>query len=235
MRMRWCDLLFAHWVVDVDALRPLIPASLEIDTFQGRAYVGIVPFGMEDVAPRGLPALPYLSAFPEVNLRTYVRRGTAGGVWFFSLDASRRLAVEGARFGFHLPYFHARMTMERVGDAIVYRSSRRDRRGQPGELDVTYRPTGPIYAAEPGTLDRWLTERLRLFASDRRGRVSTTSIAHVPWPLRPAEAEFRVETLSTAQGIELSGPPVHLAYADRLDVRAWWPRRVPGDGRGRGR
>jgi uncharacterized protein len=231
MRMRWRGLLFAHWVLDVAALRPLVPSSLEIDTFEGRAYVGIVPFGMEDVAPRGLPAVPYLSAFPEVNVRTYVRLGEKGGVWFFSLDASRRLAVEGARLGFHLPYFHARMSMDRQGDEVVYRSSRRDRRGRAAELDVRYRPTGPVRPASPGSLDRWLTDRLRLFAVDRRGRVSTTSIAHASWPLQPAEAEFRVETVSAAQGIELSGPPVHLAFADRLEVRAWWPRRVDGPAR----
>jgi uncharacterized protein YqjF (DUF2071 family) len=190
---------------------------------------------MEDVAPRGLPAVPYLSAFPEVNVRTYVRWGGTDGVWFFSLDASRRLAVEAARFGFHLPYFHARMRMERDGDAVIYRSARRDRRSGPAELDVRYRPTGPVQPASLGSLDGWLTDRLRLFAVDRRGRVSTTSIAHVEWPLRPAEAEFRAQTLSDAQGIALSGPPVHLAIADRLDVRAWWPRRVDSDGRAGGR
>ena len=114
---------------------------------------------------------------------------------------------------------------------MVYRASRRDRRGRPAELDVRYRPTGPVRPAPPGSLDRWLTERLRLFAVDRRGDVSTTSIAHVPWPLRPAEAEFRVETLSAAQVVALSGPPAHLAFADRLDVRAWWPRLLDGDGR----
>lgn len=226
MRMRWRDLLFAHWVVDPAALRPLIPSSLVIDTFEGRAYLGVVPFGMEDVAPRGLPAVPYLSVFPEVNVRTYVRDGERSGVWFFSLDAGRRLAVEGARLGFHLPYFHARMSMVRDGDAVVYRSTRLDRRGRPAELDVRYRPTGPARPAPPGSLDRWLTDRLRLFAVDGRGRVSSASIAHAAWPLRPAEAEFRAETLSSAQGLELSGPPVHLAFADRLDVRAWWPRRV---------
>lgn len=222
--MRWRDLLFAHWMVDEAALRPLIPPSLEIDTFDGRAYVGVIPFGMEDVAPRGLPAVPYLSAFPEVNVRTYVRDGERGGVWFFSLDAGRRLAVEGARLGFHLPYFHARMSMVRDGDLVTYRSRRRDRRGGPAELDVRYRPTGPAQLAPSGSLDAWLTDRLRLFAAGRAGRVSSGSIFHAPWALRPAEAEFRVETLSAAQGLELSGPPVHLAFADRLDVRAWWPR-----------
>ena len=226
MRMRWRDLLFAHWVVDAAALRPLIPTSLEIDTFEGRAYVGVVPFGMEDVSPRGLPAVPYVSAFPEVNVRTYVRDRERDGVWFFSLDAGRRLAVEGARLGFHLPYFHARMSMARDGDTVLYRSSRNDRRGHPGDLDVRYRPPGLAQPAPVGSLDRWLSDRRRLFATDGAGGVSSASIAHAPWPLRPAEAEFRVETLSAADGIELSGPPVHLAFADRLDVRAWWPRPV---------
>ena len=230
MRMRWRDLLFAHWTVDEAALRALVPPSLEIDTFEGRAYVGVIPFAMEDVSPRGLPAVPYLSAFPEVNVRTYVRHGDRDGVWFFSLDAARRLAVEGARSGFHLPYFHARMSIERDGETVVYRSSRYDRRGRPGELDVRYRPTGPVRRAPPGSLDRWLTDRMRLFAADGGGRVSAASIWHAPWPLRPAEAEFRVETLSAADGIELSGPPVHLAFADRLDVRAWWPRPVADRG-----
>jgi uncharacterized protein YqjF (DUF2071 family) len=224
MRMRWRHLLFAHWVVDVDVLRPLVPASLEIDTFLGRAYVGVVPFAMEDVAPRGLPAVPYLSAVPEVNVRTYVRHGGLDGVWFFSLDAGRRLAVEGARRGFHLPYFHARMSLERDGEDVRYRSERLDRRGRPAALDVRYRPTGPVAEAARGSLDAWLTDRLRLYAADRRGRLSMTSIVHRPWPLRPAQAEFDVETLSAAQGLELSGPPVHLAFADRLDVLAWWPR-----------
>ena len=226
MRMRWRDLLFAHWAIDVDMLRPLVPAPLEIDTHQGRAYVGVIPFLMEDVAPRGLPAVPYVSAFPEVNVRTYVHHGGLDGVWFFSLDADRRLAVEGARRGFHVPYFHARMSVERVGDEVRYRSERIDRRGRPGALDVRYRATGPAAPAAPGSLDAWLTDRSRLFAVDGRGRLSATRIAHRPWPLRPAEAEFAVETLSAAQRLELLGPPAHLAFAGRLDVRAWWPRVV---------
>ena len=227
MRMRWLDLLFAHWAVDVDALRPRVPASLEIDTYDGRAYVGVIPFLMEDVAPRGLPAAPYLGAFPEVNVRTYVRHRGLDGVWFFSLDAGRRLAVEGARRGFHLPYFHARMSVERVAEEVRYRSERIDRRGGPAALDVRYRPAGQLEPAMPGSLDAWLTDRLRLFAMDGRGRLSTTRIAHRPWPLRPAQAEFDVETLSSVAGLGLSGPPIHLAFTDRLDVRAWWPRRLP--------
>jgi uncharacterized protein len=226
MRMRWVDLLFAHWPVPVESLRPLVPASLEIDTFDDRAYVGIVPFRMEDVAPRGVPALPRLSRFPEVNVRTYVRHNGVGGVWCLSLDAASRTAVEGARAGFHLPYFHASMSTERDGDSVVFRSQRRDRRGRPAELGVRYRPTGPVEHVAAGSLEEWLTDRLRLFAVDRRGRLRRTEIRHEPWPLRPAEAEFQVESLAAAEGIRLPAGPPHLRFADRLDVVAWWPRRL---------
>ena len=153
--MRWRGLLFAHWPVDADVLRPLVPAGLEIDTFEGRAYLGIVPFGMEDVAPRGLPALPGVSAFPEVNVRTYVRHGELGGIWFLSLDAASRLAVEGARAAFHLPYFHASMSMQRRGPDVIYHSERRDRRGPAAILDGWYRPNGPVV---PGRA--WITRGL---------------------------------------------------------------------------
>jgi len=230
MRMRWCDLLFAHWPVDIEVLRPLIPTALEIDAFDGRAYVGIVPFGMDDVAPRGLPALPGVGSVPEVNLRTYVRHDGVDGVWFFSLDAGNRIAVEGARSGFHLPYFVASMTMDREGETIDFRSERRDRRGRPAVLQVRYRPTGPVERAAPGSLEAWLTARMRLFAVDRRGRLTRTEIRHAPWPLRPAEAVFRTESLAAAQGIRLPDEPPHLRFADRLDVVAWWPRRADETG-----
>jgi uncharacterized protein len=226
MRMRWRGLLFAHWPVDAKGLRPLVPAGLEIDTFEGRAYLGIVPFGMEDVAPRGLPAIPVVSAFPEVNVRTYVRHGELDGIWFLSLDAASRLAVEGARAAFHLPYFHASMSMQRHGPDVIYHSERRDRRGPPAILDGWYRPTGPVVRAEPGSLEEWLTARFRLFAADGRGRLSRTEIRHADWPLQPAEAEFESESLAAALGISLPDEPPHLLFSERLDVRAWWPRRA---------
>src|SRR5690349_18551619 len=129
--MRWRDLLFAHWPVPVEAVRPLVPAGLEIDTFDGQAWVGVVPFRMEGVAPRFLPSVPGPSAFPELNVRTYVRRGRRAGVWFFSLDAASRVAVEGARLGFHLPYYRAAMSVATDGGWTTYRSERLDRRGPP--------------------------------------------------------------------------------------------------------
>ena len=226
MRMRWVDLLFAHWPLDPEVLRPHVPVDLAIDTFDGRAWLGIVPFGMEDVAPRGIPRAPVLSAFPEVNVRTYVRHGDLAGVWFLSLDAASRLTVEGARAAFHLPYYRAAMSIEREGDTVRYRSRRTDHRGATAELDVQYRPIGPVELGAPGSLEAWLTDRWRLFAIDAVGRVERTEIRHARWPLQPAEATFYTESLAAACGLRVPATAPHLRYAGRVDVRGWWPRRV---------
>jgi uncharacterized protein YqjF (DUF2071 family) len=226
MRMRWLDLLFAHWPVSVETLRPLVPADLEIDTFDGQAWLGVVPFRMEDVAPRFLPALPGPGAFPELNVRTYVTHRGRRAVWFLSLDAASRVAVEGARAGFHLPYFRARMSVEAGAGWVEYRSERVDPRGVPAEFVGRYRPVGPVEPAAPGSLAAFLTDRRGLFVTDRARRLSWTAIRHAPWPLQPAEAEIRTDTMAAAHGIEL--PPVAplLYFSKRLDVRAWWPRAV---------
>jgi uncharacterized protein YqjF (DUF2071 family) len=223
MRMRWVDLLFAHWPMDPDALRGVIPPSLELDLFDGRAYLGIVPFRMEDVGMRGLPAPPVVGAFPELNVRTYVRHRGRGGVWFLSLDAANRAAVEGARAAFHLPYFEAEMAVGRVREVIDYRSVRIDRRGAPARFEGRYRPTGPVEPAVPGSLEAWLTDRPRLFAVDGDGRVLRTEIAHRAWPLQPAVARIEVDTMAAAHGLTLPDEPPHLRFASRLDVVAWWP------------
>ena len=225
-RMRWLDLLFAHWPVDPDALGPLLPAGLEVDLFDGEAWLGIVPFTMADVAPRGFPAIPRLSRFPELNVRTYVRRNGTPGVFFLSLDAASRPTVEGARRVFHLPYFQARMRSVRTPDGVDYRSSRTDRRGPPAAFRARYRPTGPAAAATPGSLDDWLTRRMRLFATDRRGRIVQTAVDHPDWLLRPAEAQISENTMAAAHGLLLPDRPPHLRFVDRLDVRASRPTRA---------
>ncbi len=226
MRMRWVDLLFAHWPVDAAELRKLLPTGLELDTFEGLAWLGMVPFRMEDVALRGLPAPPLIGQFPEVNVRTFVRRRDHPGVWFLSLDAASRVMVEGARRAFHLPYFAAEMSVTRDGGTIEYRSRRVDARGRPARLDIRYRPTGPIELAAPGSLEAWLTDRQCLFAMNGRGRISRTEIRHGTWPLQPAEAEIHTESMAAAHGLALPDVPPHLRFAGRLDVVAWWPRPV---------
>jgi uncharacterized protein len=225
MRMRWFDLLFAHWPVDSDALAALLPAGLDLDFFDGQAWLGIVPFTMADVAPRGFPAFGRFSRFPEINVRTYVRHRGSPGVFFLSLDAASRPTVEGARRVFHLPYFRARMSSATVAGATVYRTQRIDRRGPPSRLEARYRPIGPVEPAAPGSLEAWLTDRRRLFAVDRRGRIWRTEIAHAPWPLQPAEAEIPLNTMAAGHGLVLPGMAPHLRFSARLDVRAWTPER----------
>jgi len=225
MRMRWVDLLFAHWPLPAELLRPLLPPDLEVDTFDGRAYLGIVPFRMEDVAPRGLPAMPGLSAFPELNVRTYATHRGRPGVWFLSLDAASPLTVVGARRFFHLPYVHARMTADAEPDgSIAYRSVRTDPGRPRAAFTATYAPTGPAQPAEPGSLEDWLTARWRLFSVDGDGRVLRGEIRHRPWPLQPATATMDAAGLVAAHGLSLPDEPPHLRFARRVDVRAWWPR-----------
>lgn len=226
MRMRWTDLLFAHWRMDPAVLRPLVPPDLDLDTFDGQAWLGIVPFRMEDVAPRGLPAVPRLSAFPELNVRTYVTHHGVAGVWFLSLDAASPLTVIGARRWFHLPYVHASMAAERDGDEVVYHSQRRDRSVPAATFRAHYAPTGPVEIAAAGSLEAFLTARDRLFALDRSGRVIRSEIRHAPWPLQPASATLEVASMTAAHGLVLPDEAPHLRFARRVDVRAWWPRRA---------
>src|SRR5690349_9712454 len=157
MAQRWSDLLFAHWPIDPDVLRAVVPASLPVETFDGAAWLSIASFYLSHLRPHWLPALPWLSEFPELNVRTYVSLGGKPGVYFFSLDAGSALAVAGARATYHLPYFNARMRTTRDDmNAVAYESRRSDRRGRPADFAARYRPVGPVAQSAPATLDHWL-------------------------------------------------------------------------------
>lgn len=220
MAMNWLDLLFIHWPVRPEALRPLIPPTLELDTFEGEAWIGVVPFRMTGVRPRLVPALPWFSAFPELNVRTYVKTGPYAGVWFLSLDAGNPLAVRAARLTFHLPYFTARMNVAAEGDAFRYASVRTHRGAPPANFDATYRPTGPVYTSTAGDLDHWLTERYALFAVNRRGDVRRSDVVHDRWPLQPAEIELRENTMLAPFGITPPDTRPVLHFAKRIDAVA---------------
>jgi uncharacterized protein len=226
MAMEWRDLLFAHWPVPVAALRAHIPSALGIDTFDGTAWIGVVPFRMTGVRPRLVPAVPWISAFPELNVRTYVTIRGKPGVWFFSLDAANPLAVRAARTGFHLPYFDAQMECCTTGDTIHYSSTRTHRGALPADFCASYRPTGAIYAAQPGTLEHWLTERYALYAANRRGQIFCGDILHRPWPLQPAEAELMLNEMTFQIGMRLPDVKPLLHFARYLDVVAWLPEHV---------
>jgi uncharacterized protein YqjF (DUF2071 family) len=226
MQQRWEQLLFAHWPIPVPDLRPLISPSLEIDTYAGQAWIAVVPFAMRGIHFRGLPGIPTMRNFLELNVRTYVRWRGEMGVWFFSLDANSGLAVEGARLGFHLPYRHAEMLRTTSYDKVQYRSTRRHAGFPAAALAVQYRPTGPVFQAAPGSLEHFLTERYCLFAASRGGKLYRAQIAHVPWPLQVAEASFEANTMVQAAGLHPPDTAPLLHYAEALSVKSGWREAV---------
>ena len=221
MTQTWHDLLFAHWPIDGTALRDRIPAGFELDEFAGQAWVAVVPFQMTNVAPRGVPALPWISAFPELNVRTYVRVGGVPGVYFFSLDAGNPLAVTLARTLFSLPYYSASMDVAPEGGWIRYSSRRIAGESASADFRARYRPVGPVHAAEPGSLEYFLTERYCLYAVDETFHLQRLEIHHLPWALQHAEAIVEVNTMADAAGLRLPSMAPLLHFSKRQDIVAW--------------
>jgi uncharacterized protein YqjF (DUF2071 family) len=207
----WDHLLFAHWRADAQALRALVPASVPIDTFDGSAWLGITPFRLSGLRLRGTLPVPVASSFLELNVRTYATIDDKPGIWFFSLDAESSFAVEAAKRAYRLPYHRARMSAERRGDWIDYRSARTGAR-----FGGSFRPSGAVSPPRAGTLEHFLTERYCLYTV-HEGGVHRADIHHPPWPLQPAEAEIRENTMSP---VTLDGEPL-LHYSERQDVVIW--------------
>jgi uncharacterized protein YqjF (DUF2071 family) len=225
MTQRWSDLLFMHWPVPTDTVRALVPSGLELDLRQGTAWLTITPLYLSHVRLRGVPPVPGISAFPEINVRTYVTRGGRPGVFFFSLDAGSRLAVFAARSLYHLPYYRADMSIRRRADGgIAYRSHRMT--SPSAGFVATYFPDGPAHHAEVGSLDHWLTERYCLYSVGPAGTVYRAEVHHHQWPLHRARAETVENTMAAAAGLTLPTDPPRLAFARRVDVVVWDKQRV---------
>jgi uncharacterized protein YqjF (DUF2071 family) len=220
MGQTWCDLLFAHWALAPARLRPLVPEALELDERDGRAWLGITPFRVSGLHGRGTPPLPWLSRFPELNVRTYVTYGGRPGIYFLSLDAARLAAVVAARRGYRLPYFHAQMTARRDAEVVRYDSRRTDSTGALAVFQATYGPSGDRLPIVDGSLERWLSERYCLYVVDARGRPLRGDIHHSPWPLQPGRATIGANTMARPLGLELEGDPL-LHYRARQDVLIW--------------
>jgi uncharacterized protein len=227
-RQSWLDLLFAHWPVDAKRLQHLVPAPLEVQEFDGTSWVGLVPFRMTGVMRRPLPDLPWISTFPELNVRLYVEHEGKPGVWFLSLDATNPLAVWAARRYFHLPYFRARIGIESAGNGVRYTSRRR---GAGPALEIRYGPVGAPYQSRAGTLEHWLTERYCLYAQAPDGSLWMNEVHHLPWPLQPAEAEIAYDSYLSHHGLPVAGAPALVHFARRIDVVVWGASRVSGPGR----
>lgn len=217
-RQSWRELLFIHCPVRVDQVRHLVPPQLTIQEFDGVSWIGVVPFRMTGVMRRPLPDLPWISAFPELNVRLYVEADGKPGVWFLSLDATNPLAVWAARRYFHLPYHRADITHETSEHGVHYRSRR-----SVGEarFEARYAPAGSAYEARPGSLEHFLTERYCLYALTPRGILVRNDVHHLPWPLQPAEATISENTMLEPRKIQVEDADPILHYSDGVDVVVW--------------
>jgi uncharacterized protein YqjF (DUF2071 family) len=225
MGQTWESLLFAHWRVDADALRRLLPDAVRLQTHDGAAWLGVTPFRVSALRLRGTLPLPRVSSFLELNVRTYVTAGGKPGIWFFSLDASSRLAVEAARRTYKLPYFQARIRVEPQGEWLEYESARVGNGQGPHVFDARYRPNGEVFHAAPGSLEEFLAERYCLYTVDGRGRLYRAEIHHARWPLQPAEATIELNTMAPGELALSDGPLLHFVRVQ--DVVIWPLKRVP--------
>ena len=224
-RQQWGQLLFAHWPANYENLREKIPSEFELDTFDGDPWVGVVPFVMSGVRLRGLPPVPGVSRFLELNLRTYIRYRGRSGVYFFSLDANQPIAVWAARTFFHLPYFRSRMSIGSEDGSIRYKSQRIHAGVPTAAFDCTYRGDKQIETSA-GDLAEWLTERYCFFTRASSGAIYRGDIHHQKWPLQSAAADFRVNEIASSLGVRIADTSPLLHYSENLDVKVWKLTRI---------
>lgn len=219
LSMGWRHLLFENYPIPPERLQPHLPEGLTADTYDGEAYLSVVPFTNVDVRPKGLPAELGIP-LPELNVRTYVTYDGVPGVYFFSLDAEGVASVLGARVLHHLPYFYARIDMDISEDRIDFESRRRQAGDRAALYDASYWPTGESFQATEDPLAEFLVERYRLFAEASDGSIRYTAVDHDPWTLYPATVEKRTDTMLAATGFETPDVDPVCHYSPGLDVTA---------------
>ena len=227
-RQQWLEFFSLHWAYSPEVVQALLPPELTVDTFDGRAWVGLTPLLMNDVAPRGVPALPWLGRFPEINLRTYVRAPDGeDGLWFFSLEAARLPFVLAARSLYGVPYVWASMRIERPEERVRRWESRRRWPGSTGALvDVTLEAGEPIPEGDITEKDMWLTGRWRAYSVHPVAGLLTTDVGHPPWPLHRARVRHLEETVLAAAGLPPRADPPLVHFSPGVDIRLGLPRPV---------
>ncbi len=224
MRPQWRDLLFLHWEFEPELVRRLLPDGLELDLFENRAFVGLVPFVMKNVRPHFVPDLGrfgyFYTRFPELNVRTYVVRDGVPGVWFFSLDAASSLAVLTARAWFRLPYFKARMRMTRSRRGFDFWSKRLWPSPLPAMCRARFRPFGELKTAEPDSLEEFLVERYVLY-SQRGNQLFRGRVFHEPYRIQEAKLLSLRETNLHAAGFARPQNAPHILFSRGVDVEVW--------------
>ena len=225
MTQTWHDLLFAHWPLSPDALRPAVPPELELDTCDGVAWLGLVIFRLSGVRLHGFPEVPLVSHFPEINVRTYVTHDGKHGVYFLSLDADNPLAIALAKPWFRLAYHYSHITFHERADGIHFRSRRAEHNSPPATFAATYSPCAPAFRAPHGSLEHWLTERYCYYSVNRSHHIYRCDIHHPPWQLQPAQARITQNTMALSHGIQLPQTEPLLHYARYMKALIW--RVVP--------
>lgn len=220
LEMQWLDLAFLHWPLPPEALRRCLPAAVELDLWEGQAWLGIVPFAMQGIRARGCPAFPGVSRSLELNVRTYVRCGGQPGVWFFSLDAAHPILVHGARAAFALPYYQARMSRRPQAGWTEFRSQRTHRGAPAASFVARYRAAGPPFEAAAGTLEHWLTERYCFFTVKARGQTCRCDVRHPRWLLQPGECQLEEIDMGRLLELPALGRPTLCHTAAPLTVQA---------------
>jgi uncharacterized protein YqjF (DUF2071 family) len=221
MGQTWEQLMFAHWRVPFERLREVVHPKIPLDTFDGSAWLGVTPFTVTGLHLRGTPPPPLVASFHEINVRTYSTIDGKPGIYFLSLDAASRLAVEAARTVYRVPYFEADISVDREDGRVRYTHERTQADGRAAGFAAEYAPTGPTYNATPGSFDYWMAERYCLYTVDEDQRVHRGEIHHPPWPLQKASADIAHNTMARPYGIELEGNPI-THFAHRQDV-VFWP------------
>lgn len=218
------DALFAHWPFDPGEVRPQVPRPLELDTYEGRAWVSVVPFVLADAGFRYTPDAARLT-FPEVNLRTYVQFDGQSGLYFFSIDVDSELVAKIVRGTTRLPVYRADIRTRTRDGSVEFRS---ERRGEPtARFVASYRPDGELFHAESGSLDHWLAERRRMYAPESPGeRVLYADISHDRWSLRPADVTVQVNTLFEAADLPAPEGDSHVRYSGEQSMTGSVPRRI---------
>ena len=219
MKQTWSDLLFAHYPIKFELLRKLVPEVLDLDSYNGMCWVGVVPFRMSGIRLRGLPPIPGTDQFPELNVRTYITLDGKPGVYFFSLDAANLLAVRGARTLYYLPYWYSDMEIKNSGSNIIFKSKRLH---DPDiELACSYRPISEPFKVTKGSFEEWMVERYCFYTLNSSGVPLRCDILHEPWTLQEAEAEFSTNSILSKQGIDVDSHVPIFHFAKKLEVRAW--------------
>ena len=231
LAMEWRDFLFVHYPIDPDYVEPLVPPSLELDTFDDRAWVSVIPFVNERVRPAFVPGELGIR-LPELNVRTYVTFEGTEAIYFFSLDADGLMSVLAARWFHHLPYFNAKITHTVDGECISFSSRRTHPGARSASLQASYRPNGPAVTVSDGSRSAFLLQRHRFYTEDTYGRLRYTDVTHDPWRVAPASADISGNTMVQSSGIPDPDEPPILQYSPGLSVRIQ-PSRLVRSGKNR--